>query len=91
MGTGGDIQQKGKFKVLVFQEDPIPFLSVTSWSLYKENSVLILKSVGESTFFQSNKFTECDAKHEKEVANPLMAFNLLKIIHPFRGKKHLKR
>ena len=44
----------------------------------------------ESIFFQSNNFTGCKVKHEKEVANSLRAFNLLKIIHLFQGKKHLK-
>ena len=29
------------------------------------------------------------SKDKKEVANSLMAFNLLKIIHPFQGKRHL--
>ena len=51
-------------------------------------TVMILKRVSESIFFQINKFTAC--KFTKEVANSLMAFNLLKIIHPFQGKKHLR-
>ena len=50
--------------------------------------VMILKRVSESIFFQINKFTEY--KFTKEVANSLMAFILLKIIHPFQGKKHLR-
>ena len=50
-------------------------------------TVMILKRVSENIFFQINKFTAC--KFTKEVANSLMAFNLLKIIHPFQGKKHL--
>ena len=53
-------------------------------------SVIILKRGNESIFFQSNKFTACKVKHEKEVANSLPAFNLLKIIYPFQGKKHLR-
>ena len=51
-------------------------------------TVMILKRVSESIFFQINKFTAC--KFTKEVANSLMAFNLLKIIHPFQGKQYLK-
>ena len=46
--------------------------------------------MSESIFFQSNKFTACKIKDEKEVANSLMAFNLLKIIHSFQGKKNLR-
>ena len=42
-------------------------------------TVMILKRVSESIFFQINKFTAC--KFTKEMANSLMAFNLLKIIH----------
>ena len=52
-------------------------------------TVMILKSASESIFFQSNKFTACKFKDEKEVTNFLMVFNLLKIIHPSQGKKHL--
>ena len=52
-------------------------------------TVMILKKVSESIFFQSNKFTACKVKDEKEMANSLWKFNLWKIIHPFQGKKHL--
>ena len=52
--------------------------------------VMILERVSESIFFQNNKFTACKIKDGKEVANSLMVFNLLKIIHPFQGKKHLR-
>ena len=53
-------------------------------------TVIILKRVSENIFFQSNKFKAYKVKDEKEVANSLMAFNLLKIIHPFQDKKHLR-
>ena len=53
-------------------------------------TVMILKIVIESIFFQNTKFIAYTFKDEKEVANSLMAFNLLKIIHPFQGKKHFK-
>ena len=51
-------------------------------------TIMILKRVSESIFFQINKFTAC--KFTKEVANSLLAFNLLKIIHPFQGKEAFK-
>ena len=53
-------------------------------------TVMILKRVSESIFFQSNKVTANKVKDEKEVVNSLMAFNLLKIIQPFHGRKHLR-
>ena len=45
-------------------------------------TVIILKRLSESTLFQSNKFTACKVKYEKEVTNSLMVFSLLKIIGP---------
>ena len=51
-------------------------------------TIIILKRMSESIFFQSTKFTACKVKDEKEEANSLMEFNLLKIIHPFQGEKH---
>ena len=53
-------------------------------------TIIILKRVSENIFFQSIKFTTCKVKDEKEVTNSLIALNLLTIIHPFQGKKHLK-
>ena len=58
----------------------------SAWSAY----LMILKRVGDNIFFQSNKFTACKVKDEKQVANSLMAFSPLKIIHPLQGKKHLR-
>ena len=52
--------------------------------------VIILKKGNESIFFQSSKFTACKVKHQEEVANSVMVFNLLKIIYPFQGKKYLR-
>ena len=46
-------------------------------------TVMILKRVRESIFFQSNKFTTCKIKDGKVVEDFLMGFNLLKIIHSF--------
>lgn len=53
-------------------------------------NVIILKRVSETVFFQSNRFTAGKVKDGKEVANSLMVFDLLKIIHPFQGKNHLR-
>ena len=53
-------------------------------------TVMVLKRMSESIFFQSKKFTACKAKDEKKVANCLMAFSLLKIIHLFQDKKYLR-
>ena len=50
-------------------------------------TVMILKRVSQSIFFQSNKFTGRKVNDEEEVANYLIVFNLLKIIYPFQGKK----
>ena len=50
-------------------------------------TVMILKRVSQSIFFQSNKFTGRKVNDEEEVANYLIVFNLLKIICPFQGKK----
>ena len=53
-------------------------------------AAMILKRVSDSIFFQSNKFTACKIKDGIKVANSLMVFNLLNIIHPFQGKKHVR-
>ena len=93
----GDIQRRGKFTFLGLQGDlPIPSLSGTSWSPHKENPDEGAWSVYCDDFekrvfsLKSNTFTAFKVKHEKEVPNILMVFNLLKIIHPFQVKKHLR-
>ena len=53
-------------------------------------TVMILKRVSKGIFGQIDKFTACKFKDKKEVANSLMAFNLLKIIHSFQGKEYLR-
>ena len=53
-------------------------------------TAMILKRVSESILFQSNKFTVREIEDGKEVANSLKVLNLLSIIHPFQGKKHLR-
>ena len=96
---GVDITQKGEVHTFGFAERPSnSFLNGTSWFPHKENSEEVarfaycndFRRVSESIFFQSNKFIAYKVKDEKEVANSLMAFNLLKIIHPFQGKKHIR-
>ena len=70
------------------QKKEIPSLNETSSSPHKKNpvgeggvldllTVMILKRVNESIFFQINKFTASKVKVKKEVANSLMAFSLL--------------
>ena len=105
-GTGGlsflvglISHRREKFILLGLQRDP-PILSLmghpdfpirkTLRRLLGLLTVMILERVSESIFFQSNKFIAYKVKGEKEVANSLMAFNLLKIIHPFQGKKHIR-
>ena len=46
-------------------------------------TVMILKRVNESIFFQNNKFAVFKVKNGKQVAGTLIVFNLLKIIYPF--------
>ena len=53
-------------------------------------TVMILKRVSESIFFQSSKYIAYKVKEGKETAKSLVAFHLLKIVHTFPGKKHLR-
>ena len=53
-------------------------------------ALIVSKRVRESIFFQSNKFTACKIKAEKEVAKFLVVFNLHNVIHPSQGKKYLR-
>ena len=53
-------------------------------------AVMIFKKVSGKIIFRSNKFIACKVKDEKEVAETLVAFNLLKIVRPFQGKNHLR-
>ena len=95
---GGDIKQKGKVQTFELQGDllipspppPSPLVGHPNLCIRKTLrrelgllTVMILKRVSESIFFQSSKSTECKVKDEKEVANSLMSFSLLKIIYPF--------
>ena len=95
----GDVTQKRKIQTFWLAEDPKSLLLVGHLDLPIKKAlrrvldlltVMILKRVSESIFFQINKFTACKFKDKKEVANSLMALNLLKIVHTYQGKKHLR-
>ena len=84
---GGDIQQKGKvqtFSLLVGHPD-LP-VRKTLMRMLGMLTVIVLKRVSESIFFQSNKFTACKVIDEKEVTNSLMVFNRRLSIH-FKVRK----
>ena len=76
----GNVQTFG----LAGRPPPIPSFSRTSYLLIRKTlrrvlgllTVIILKTVSESNFFQSNIFATRKVKDEKKVANSLMAFNL---------------
>ena len=84
--------RKAKFKLVSLLRDPLNFPSLVGHlrRVLDLLTIMILKKVSESIFFQINIFTACKFKDKKEVTNFLMVFNLLKIIHPFQGKKDLK-
>ena len=93
--------RRGKFKCLSLQRDfspnPLPLSGYPNLPIRKTLrrvlvllTATILKRLTECIFFQSNECIACKVKDEKEVENYLMAFSLLKIIHPFQGKKHLR-
>ena len=95
----GYIQQKGKVKTFGLARKALNSLPYWDILLSIRKTlrrvlglliVMILKIVSESVFFQSNNFTACKFKDQKDVANSLMGFNLLKIIHPFQGKDSVK-
>ena len=97
---GGDIQHKGKTQTFWLVGEPPKFpplvahpdlpVRETQRRMLDLLTVKILKKVSESVLFQINIFAACKFKDKKEMANSLMTFNLLKIIHPVQGKKHLK-
>ena len=51
-------------------------------------TVIILKRVMESIFFQNNKFIVCKFRDGKKLAKYLMVFNLYKINHSFQSTKY---
>ena len=96
----GDIQQKGKVQNFWLAGRPPKFPPLVGHPdllirtilrrVLDLLAVMILKRASEGIFFQINIFTACNFKDKKEVANSSMAFNLLKIIHPFQWKKYLR-
>ena len=100
-GEEGYIQQNGHAENFVLDGDSlpdapplvgnpnIPIRKIQGIKLVLLN-VMILKRESESIFFQSNEFTACKVKDGKLLVKSLMVFNLLKILHPFLGKKHLR-
>ena len=87
--------RRGKFKLLDLQGDPPPpqFPRLVGYpDLPMRKTLRVVGLLTVMIFFQSKKFTACKIKDEKEetIFYFLMAFNLLKIIHPFESKKHLR-
>ena len=86
---------RGKFKLLDLQGDPPPpqFPRLVGYpDLPMRKTLRVVGLLTVMIFFQSKKFTACKIKDEKEetIFYFLMVFNLLKIIHPFESKKHLR-
>ena len=81
--VGGDIQQKGKLQTYGLagraNTQLLPLVGHPDLPIRKTLrrvlglfDAMILKRVTESIYFQSNKFTTCKVKDEKEVVNSLM-------------------
>ena len=87
--------RRGKFKLLDLQGDPPPpqFPRLVGYpDLPMRKTLRVVGLLTVMIFFQSKKFTACKIKDEKEetIFYFLMVLNLLKIIHPFESKKHLR-
>ena len=87
--------RRGKSKLLDLQGDPLPpqFYSLVGYPDLPMRKTL--KVVGLFTvmiFFQRKRFTVCKIKDQKEetIFSSLMVLNLLKIVHQFESKKHLR-
>ena len=70
--------------------NPNPPTKNTLMSVLDVITVVILKRVRETIFFQSSKFIVCEVKDRKGVAKSLMVFNLRKVIRPFESRKYLR-
>ena len=81
-------------KLLGLQGDPHPqfprLVGHPDFSMRKTLRMFSLLTV--MIFFQSKNFIACKVKDEKEetIFYFLMVFNLLKIIHLFKSKKHFR-
>ena len=87
--------RRGMFKLLDLQGNPPPpqFPSLVGYpDLPIRKTLRVVGLLNVMIFFQRKKFTACKIKDEKEETTFyfLMVLNLLKIIHPFESKKHLK-
>ena len=74
-----------------FYPTEVPSFSGIFWSPHEENPEGGWSAYCND-FLSKKKFTACKIKDEKEEITFyfLMVFNLLKIIHPFESKKHLR-
>ena len=87
--------RNGNFKFLDLQGDPLlsQFIGLVEYpDLPMRKALRVVSLLTVMIFFQGKKFTACKIKDEKEetIFYFLMVFNLLKIIHPFESKKHLR-
>ena len=87
--------RRGKFKIPDLQGDPPPsqFPRLVGYpDLPMSKTLRVVGQLNVVIFFQSKKLTAYKIKNEKEetIFYFLMLFNLLKIIHPFESKKHLR-
>ena len=87
--------RRRKFKLLDLQGDlpPPQFYRLVGYpDLPMRKTLRLVGLLTVMIFFQSKKFTACKIKDEKEetIFYFLMVFNLMKIIHPFESKEHLK-
>ena len=87
--------RRGKLKLLDLQGDPPPpqFARIVGYpDLPMRKTLRVVGLVTVTIFFQSKKLTACKIKYEKDETTFyfLMVFNLLKIIHSFGSKKHLR-
>ena len=85
----------GKFKLLDLQGDSPPpqFPGLVGYpDLPMKKTLRVVGLLTVMIFFQSKIFTACKIKDEKgeTIFYFLMVFNLLKIIHLFESKKHLR-
>ena len=87
--------RRGKFKLLDLQGDPPPpqFPHLVGYlDLPMSKTLRVVGLLTVMIFFQRKKITACKIKDEKEetIFYFLMVFNLMRIIHPFVSKKHLR-
>ena len=87
--------RRGKFKLSDLQGDPPPpqFPCLVGYpDLPMRKTLRVVGLLTVEIFFQSKKLTACKIKDEKgeTIFYFLMVFNILKIMHPFESKKHVR-